>query len=94
MPNAEKPGTKTVGFSRIGNENEVNGSRPKTIKDDSQTMKTSFTERFAAIVELRPKDKEEAITGTDRSKIFGTVSAITTEAGEGGKQKEGKQGLL
>ena len=82
MPNSEKEGAKTVGFSRIGNENEVTGSTPKTIKDDSQTMKTSFTERFAAIVELRSKDKEEAITGTDKSKIFGTLSAITTEAGK------------
>ena len=73
------------GFSPIGNGNEVTGNTPETIKDDSQTKRTLFMERYAAMVGLRPRDKEEVRTGTDKSKTFGTFSAITTEAGERGK---------
>ena len=37
---------------------------------------TSFTERFAAMVGMRVRDKERVITGTDKSKTFGIVTAI------------------
>ena len=82
MPNVEEQGTKTIEFSPKGNGNEVTDNTPATIKDDSQTKKTSITERFAAMVGMKPRDKEEATTATDKSKTFGTVSAITTEAGQ------------
>ena len=32
------------------------------------------------MVELKPKEKEEVIPATEKSKSFGTVSAITTES--------------
>ena len=82
MPNVEEQGTKTIEFSPKGNGNEVTDNTPATIKDDSQTKKTSITEKFAAMVGMKPRDKEEATTATDKSKTFGTVSAITTEAGQ------------
>ena len=81
MPNAQEQETKT-----ICNGNEVTGKTPETIKDDSPTKRTSLTERIAAMVGLRLRDKEEMILGTDKSKTFETVSAISTEAGEGGQQ--------
>ena len=86
MPNAEEQETKTIEFSTIGNGNDVTSNTPETKKDDSRTKRTSFKERSAAMVKMRPRDMEEVITGTDKSQTFGTVSAITTEAGEGGKQ--------
>ena len=39
-------------------------------------------ERFAAMVGMKPRDKEEATAATDKSKTFGTVSTITKEAGQ------------
>ena len=50
MPNAEEQEAKINEFSPIGNENEVTGSTPETIKDNSQTKRTSFTKRLAAMV--------------------------------------------
>ena len=41
--------------------------------------KTSFTERIAMMVGMKPREKEETAPTTDKGKIFGTVSAITTE---------------
>ena len=82
MPNVEEQGTKTIEFSPKGNGNKVTDKTPATIKDDLQKKKTSITERFAAMVGMKPRDKEEATTATDKSKTFGTVSAITTEAGQ------------
>ena len=37
---------------------------------------TSFTERFAAMVGMRARDKERVITGTDKSKTFGIITAL------------------
>ena len=37
---------------------------PATIKDDSQTKRTSFTERIAAMVGMMPREKEEITTVT------------------------------
>ena len=82
MPNVEEQGTKTIEFSPKGNGNKVTDKTPATIKDDLQKKKTSIAERFAAMVGMKPRDKEEATTATDKSKTFGTVSAITTEAGQ------------
>ena len=35
---------------------------------------------------MKTRDEEEVITGIDKSKTFGTVSAIATEAGQGEEQ--------
>ena len=80
MPNAEEQEKKTIEFSPIENVEETTSNTPKTIKDDSQTKRTSFTERIAAIVGMKPKEKEEVIPTTENGETFGTVSAITTEA--------------
>ena len=82
MPSAEEQETKTIEFSTLGNRNEVTSNTPVTIKDDSQAKRTSSTERFAALVGLRSRDKKEMTTGLTK--------AITTEAGEGGKQRTEK----
>ena len=55
----------------------------ETTKDNSQTKKTEI---IAAIVRIKPRDKEEVTTGFDKEKTFGAVSAIKTEVGEGGEQ--------
>ena len=50
------------------------------MKDNSQTKRTSLTEEIAAMVRMKPKEKEEVIPATKKGKTFGTVSAITTQA--------------
>ena len=79
MPNVEEQEKKTIEFSPIGNVDETTNNTPETIKDDSQTKRTSITEKFAAMVEMKPKEKEEVIAATEKSKTFGTVSTIKTE---------------
>ena len=59
MPNVEEQGKKTMEFSPIGNVDETTNNTPETMKDDSQTKRTSFTEKFAAMVGMKPKEKEE-----------------------------------
>ena len=52
MPSTVEQVKKTIEFSPIGNQEEVTIT-PETIKDDSQTKKTSFTDfRNAAMVGL------------------------------------------
>ena len=85
---------KQLSSYQTGIGNEVTGNTPETRKDDSQTKRKLFTERFAAMVGMRQRKKESVITGTDKSKIFGTVPAITTESGEGGKQNTESGGSL
>ena len=80
MPNAEEQEKKTIEFSPIDIVEDKTNNTPETIKDDSQTKRTSFTERIAAIVGLKTREKEEVIPTTEKSKTLGTVSAITTEA--------------
>ena len=49
--------------------------------DQSSTAKrTSFTERIAAMVGMKPREKEEVVQTTEKIEVFGTVSAVTTEA--------------
>ena len=80
MPNAEEQEKKTIEFSPKGNVDETTNNTPETIKDDSQTQRRSFTERIAALVGMKRNEKKEVIPTTEKSKTFGTVSAITTEA--------------
>ena len=58
MPNTEEQEKNTIKFSAIGNGDEATNT-PETIKDDSQTKRTSFTERIAAMLGMKPKEKEE-----------------------------------
>ena len=80
MPNAEEQEKKTIEFLPIDIVEDTTSNTPETIKDDSQTKRTSFTERIAAMFGMKPKEKEEVIPTTEKNKTFGTVSAITTEA--------------
>ena len=79
MPNAEEQEKKTIEFSPIDTVEDTTSNTPEKIKDESQTKRTSFTERIAAMVGLKPRN-EEVVPTTETSKTFGTVSAITTEA--------------
>ena len=54
MPNTEEQEKNTIEFSPIGNGDEATNT-PETIKDDSQTKRTSFTERIAAMVGMKPR---------------------------------------
>ena len=78
-PNVEEQEKKTIEFSPIDIVDDTTSNTPKTIKDDSQAKKTSFTERIAKMVEMKPREKEEIAPTTDKGKTFGTVSTIATE---------------
>ena len=80
MPNAEEQEKKTIEFSPIDTVEDTTSNTPETIKDDSQTKRTSFTERIAMMVGMKPRDKEEVEPTSEKSKTFGTLSTITTEA--------------
>ena len=80
MPNAEEQQKKMIDFSPIDTVDDTTSNTPETIKDDSRTKRTSFTERFAAMVGMKPREKDEVVPTTEKSKTFGTFSAITTEA--------------
>ena len=87
MPNLEKQGTQTIEFSPIGNGDEITNNTLGTLKDDSQTKRTSFTEKLAAMVGMKPRENEEMSTTSEKGKTFGTVSTITTEADQGKDQR-------
>ena len=80
MPKVEEQGTKTIEFSPIGNGYEITKNTPEMIKDDSQTKRKLFTEKIAPMVGMKPREKEELTTTTEKGKNFGTISTITTEA--------------
>ena len=80
MPKAEEQEKKTIVFSPNDNVEEATSNTLDAIKDDSQTKRTSFTERIAAMVGMKPKEKEEVIPTTEEGKTFRTVSTITIEA--------------
>ena len=86
MPNAEEQEKKTIEFSPIDIVEDTTGNTPETIKDDSQTKRTSFTERIVAMVGKKPREKEEVVPTTEKSKTFGTISVITTEAKQDDEQ--------
>ena len=80
MPNVEDQEKKTIRFSPIGNKDETTNNTLETMEDDFQTKRTSFTERIAAMVGMKSKEKEEVIPATEKGKTSGPVSAKTTEA--------------
>ena len=80
MPNVEEQEKKTIELSPIYTVDDTTNNSPETIKEDSQSKRTSFTERIVAMVGMKPREKEEVVQTTEKSKTFGRVSAITTEA--------------
>ena len=86
MPNAEEQKQKTMEFSPIDTVEDTTGNTPETIKDESQTKITSFTERFANMVGIKSRDIVEDEPKAEKGKTFGTVSTITTEANQGDDQ--------
>ena len=69
-------------FSPIDTVEDTTGNTPETIKDESQTKRTSFTERFAMMVGKKSRDIVEEEPKAEKGKKFGTVSTITTEANQ------------
>ena len=86
MPNAEEQKQKTMEFSPIDTVEDTTGNTPETIKDESQTKRTSFTERFANMVGMKSRDIVEDEPKAEKGKTFGTVSTITTEVNQGDDQ--------
>ena len=82
MPNAEEQKQKTMEFSPIDTVGDTTANTPETIKDESQTKRTSFTERIAMMVGMKSRDIVEEETKAEKGKTFGTVSTITTEANQ------------
>ena len=82
MPNAEEPKQKTMEFSPIDTVEDTTGNTPQTIKDESQTKRTTITERFAIVVGMKSRDIVEEEPKAEKGKTFGTVSTITTEANQ------------
>ena len=80
MPNAEEEEKETIEFSLIDTVEDTTSNTPETIKDDSQTKITSFTERIAMMVGMKPREKEEVERKAEKGKTLGTVSTQTTEA--------------
>ena len=80
MLNVKEQEKKTIEFSPIDTVDDTTSNTPETIKEDSQASRTSFKERVTAMVGMKPREKEEVVQTTEKSKTFGTVSAITTGA--------------
>ena len=78
MPNAEEQEQKTIEFSPIDLVEDTTSNTMETIKAGSQTKRTSFTERIAMMVGMKPREKEEVAPTTEKGKKYGSVSAITT----------------
>ena len=77
MPNAEEQKQKSMEFSPIDTVEDTTGNTPEIIKDESQTKRTSFTERFAMMVGMKSRDIVEEEPKAEKGKTFGTVSTIT-----------------
>ena len=86
MPNAEEQKQKAIEFSPIDTVEDTTGNTPETIKDKSQTKRTSSTERFAMMVGMKSRDIVEDERKAEKGKMFGTVSTITIEANQGNDQ--------
>ena len=82
MPNAEEKKQKTMEFLPIDTVEDTTGNSPETIKDVSQTKRTSYTERLAMMVGMKSRDIVEEEPKAEKGKTFGTVSSKTTEANQ------------
>ena len=58
------------------------GRTPETIKKESQVKRTSFSEKIAKMVGMKSRDVVAEEPKAEKSKTFGTVSTITTEANQ------------
>ena len=79
MPNAEEPNPKSMEFSPIDTAEDTAGNTPETVKDESQAKRTSFTERLAMMVGMKPRDIVTEEPKAEKGKTFGTVSTKTTD---------------
>ena len=67
MPNVEEQEKKMIEFSPNDTVDDPTSNTPETIKADSQAKSTSFTERIAAMVGMKTREKEEVVKN-DREK--------------------------
>ena len=79
MPKVEEQEKKTMDFSPIDTVDDTTSNTPETIRDVSHAKRTSFTERIAMMVGMKPRKKAEIAPTTEKGKTFGTVSAVATE---------------
>ena len=79
MPNAEEPNPKSVKFSPIDTVEDTTVNTPETVKDESQAKRTSFTERLAMMVGMKPRDIVTEEPKAEKGKTFGTVCTKTTD---------------
>ena len=79
-PNAEEPNPKSMEFLPIDNVEDTKGNTPETVKDESQAKRTSFTERLAIMVGMKPRDAAAEEPKAEKGKTFGTVSTKTTDS--------------
>ena len=79
MPKVREQEKKTMEFSPIDIVDDTTSNTPETIKDDSLAKRTSFTERIAIMVGMKPREKDEIVPTTEKGKTFGTVPAVATE---------------
>ena len=86
MPNSEEQKQMSMEFSPINTVEDTTGITPELIKDESQTKRLSFIERFAMMVGTKSRDTVEDETKAEKGKTLGTVSTITTEANQGDDQ--------
>ena len=86
MPHAEEQKQKLMELSPIDTVEDTKRNTPETKNDESQTKRTSFTEKFAMMVGMKTRDTVEDETKAEKGKTFGTVSTITTEANQGDDQ--------
>ena len=81
IPNAEEPNPKSMEFSPIDNVEDTTGNMPETVNDESQAKKkTSFTERLAIMVGMKPRDAAAEEPRAEKGKSLGTVSTKTTDS--------------
>ena len=66
-------------FSPIDTVVDTTGNTPKTVKDESQVKRTSFTERLAMMVGMKSRDIVTEEPKAEKGKTFGTVSTKKTE---------------
>ena len=68
MPSAEEQKQKTMEFSPIDTVEDTTGNTPETMKDESQTKRTSITERLAMMVGMKSRDIEQE--GRERQNVW------------------------
>ena len=66
-------------FSSIDSVEDTAGNTPETVKDESQAKRTSFAERLAMMVGMKPRDIVTEEPKAEKGKKFGTVSTKTTD---------------